>query len=60
MTNDATTHVSIDIFEKTLKLPTIKDPKQVIWVVDHNIPAELVETANVQKKTASFCGKAWI
>jgi 3-isopropylmalate/(R)-2-methylmalate dehydratase large subunit len=54
MTNDATTHVSIDIFKSKLRNAAIRHPDRVIWVVDHNIPAECIETANVQKKQRDF------
>lgn len=57
MTNDATTHISIDIFENKVKNRTIAMPEKVIWVVDHNVPSESVETANVQKKQREFVRK---
>jgi 3-isopropylmalate/(R)-2-methylmalate dehydratase large subunit len=57
MTNDATTHVSIDIFEQRLHKQEIRHPERVIWVVDHNIPAESVETANVHRKQRLFAEK---
>lgn len=57
MTNDATTHVSIDIFEQKLQKQEIKYPERVIWVVDHNIPAESVKTANVHRKQRIFAEK---
>jgi 3-isopropylmalate/(R)-2-methylmalate dehydratase large subunit len=57
MTNDATTHVSIDIFESKLRGAAVRCPDRVIWVVDHNVPAESVETANVQKKQREFAEK---
>lgn len=54
MTNDATTHISIDIFEKQLKHKKIFDPNKVVFVVDHNTPSESVKTAEVQLKMRNF------
>jgi len=54
MTNDATTHISIDVFEKQLRNKTIFDRDRVIFVMDHNVPAENVKTAEVQKRMRNF------
>jgi 3-isopropylmalate/(R)-2-methylmalate dehydratase large subunit len=54
MTNDATTHVSIDIFEKKVKHKRIADPKKTIFILDHNVPSESVKTTHVQNKMRKF------
>ncbi len=54
MTNDATTHVSIDVFENTVKKKQIADPKKTIFILDHNVPSESVKTTNVQNKMRKF------
>lgn len=54
MTNDATTHISIDLFEKRLKQKKIFDPAKVVFIVDHNVPSESVKTAEVQRKMRNF------
>jgi 3-isopropylmalate/(R)-2-methylmalate dehydratase large subunit len=54
MTNDATTHISIDIFEKQLKEKKIFNTDRVVFVIDHNVPSESVKTAEVQKKMRCF------
>ncbi|MDP4145340.1 MAG: 3-isopropylmalate dehydratase large subunit [Bacillota bacterium] len=54
MTNDATTHISIDIFQNKLKHKKIFDPNKIIFIVDHNIPSESVKTAEVQLKMRNF------
>jgi 3-isopropylmalate/(R)-2-methylmalate dehydratase large subunit len=57
MTNDATTHISIDIFENKLKNPEIFDPKRVVFIIDHNTPSESVKTSNVQRLMRDFAKK---
>jgi 3-isopropylmalate/(R)-2-methylmalate dehydratase large subunit len=54
MTNDATTHVSIDIFEKQVKNKRIANPKKTIFILDHNVPSESVKTTQVQNKMRKF------
>ena len=54
MTNDATTHISIDIFENQLNKKVIFDTNRVVFVVDHNIPSESAKTSEVQKKMRDF------
>lgn len=57
MTNDATTHISIDIFEKQLKIKKIFDPEKVVVIIDHNVPSESVKTSEVQRKMRTFAQK---
>lgn len=54
MTNDATTHVSIDIFEQKVKNKRIANPQKTIFILDHNVPSESVKTAQVQNKMRAF------
>lgn len=54
MTNDATTHVSIDIFEKQFKAEKVFDPEKVVFIIDHNVPSESAKTAEVHKKMRTF------
>ena len=53
MSNDGTTHLTIDMFNK-LKNPTIKDVNKLVWIVDHNIPADSPKTAASHKKMRDF------
>lgn len=53
MSNDGTTHLTIDMYNK-LKHPHIADPDKVVFIVDHNIPAENPKTAAVHKKMREF------
>ncbi len=54
MSNDGTTHLTIDMYRNKLKHPHIADPKKVVFIVDHNIPAENPKTAAVHKKMQEF------
>ena len=53
MSNDGTTHLTIDMYNK-LKHPHIADKDKLVWIVDHNIPADSVKTAASQKKMRDF------
>lgn len=54
LSNDGTTHLTIDMYKNKLKHPHIADPKKVVFVVDHNIPAENPKSAAVHKKMRDF------
>jgi 3-isopropylmalate/(R)-2-methylmalate dehydratase large subunit len=49
MSNDGTTHLTIDMYNK-LKNPHIADVSKLVWIVDHNIPADSPKTAASHKK----------
>lgn len=53
MSNDGTTHLTIDMYNK-LKNPHIADIDKLVWIVDHNIPADSPKTAASQKKMRDF------
>lgn len=53
MSNDGTTHLTIDMYNK-LKNPHIADTDKLVFIVDHNIPAENPKTAAVHKKMREF------
>ena len=53
MSNDGTTHLTVDMFNK-LKHPRIEDVSKLVWIVDHNIPCDSVKTAASQKKMRDF------
>lgn len=57
MTNDGTTHLNIDIFEKQLKAEKVFDPQKVVFIIDHNVPSESTKTAEVHKKMRVFAQK---
>lgn len=53
LSNDGTTHLTIDMYQK-LKHPRIADVKKLVWVVDHNVPSDSPKTAASQKKMRDF------
>ena len=53
MSNDGTTHLTIDMYNN-LKNPHIADVDKLVWIVDHNIPADSPKTAASQKKMRDF------
>ncbi|MDO4622238.1 MAG: 3-isopropylmalate dehydratase large subunit [Eubacteriales bacterium] len=53
MSNDGTTHLTIDMYNK-LKNPRIADVNKLVWIVDHNIPADCPKTAASHKKMRDF------
>ena len=53
MSNDGTTHLTIDMYNK-LKHPHIQDVNKLVWIVDHNIPSESPKTAASHKKMRDF------
>lgn len=54
MTNDGTTHLSIDLLEKQGKENQICDPQKVIFICDHNVPSDSIETAHVHQKMQQY------
>ncbi len=53
MSNDGTTHLTIDMYNK-LKNPRIADIDKLVWIVDHNIPSDSPKTAASHKKMRDF------
>ena len=54
MSNDGTTHLTIDMYNNKLKNPRIADKDKLVFIVDHNVPAENPKTAAVHKKMREF------
>ncbi len=54
MSNDGTTHLTVDMYHNQLKNPRIADPKRMVFIVDHNVPADNPKTAASQKKMRDF------
>lgn len=54
MSNDGTTHLTIDMYNNKLTNPRIADVSKLVWIVDHNIPADSPKTAASQKKMRDF------
>ena len=54
MSNDGTTHLTIDMYNTKLKHPHIADVSKLVWIVDHNVPSDSPKTAASQKKMRDF------
>lgn len=54
MSNDGTTHLTVDMYHKQLKNPKIADKDKVVFIMDHNVPAENPKTAEAHKKMRNF------
>lgn len=54
MSNDGTTHLTVDMYHNKLKNPRIADTKKMVFIVDHNVPADSPKTAAAQKKMRDF------
>ncbi len=54
MSNDGTTHLTVDMYHNKLKNPRIADPKKMVFIVDHNVPSDNPKTAAAQKKMRDF------
>lgn len=57
MSNDGTTHLTIDMYHQKLKNPRIAHPEKIVFVVDHNSPADTPKTAAAHKKMRDFARK---
>lgn len=53
MSNDGTTHLTIDMYRK-LKHPHIADVSKLVWIIDHNVPCDSPKTAASHKKMRDF------
>ncbi len=54
MSNDGTTHLTIDMYNQKLRHPRIADTSKLVWIVDHNVPADSPKTAASHKKMRDF------
>ena len=54
MSNDGTTHLTVDMYNNQLKNPAIADADKVVFIMDHNVPAENPKTAEAHKKMRNF------
>ncbi len=54
MSNDGTTHLTVDMYHNRLKNPRIADTGKMVFIVDHNVPSDSPKTAASQKKMRDF------
>ena len=40
MSNDGTTHLTVDMYKNKLNHPHIADTKKLVFIVDHNVPSD--------------------
>ena len=57
MANDATIQLEIDIFENKFGFKKVFDTERVIFIHDHQMPADSVNTATVLQKSRKFAKK---
>lgn len=55
MANDATIALNIDIFENKFAFKNVWDPEKIVFINDHQVPADSVNTAAAHQKTRNFC-----
>ncbi|MGD9559238.1 MAG: aconitase/3-isopropylmalate dehydratase large subunit family protein [Oscillospiraceae bacterium] len=60
MSNDGTTHLTIDMYNEVLGAPGVADPGRVVFVIDHNSPADTPKTAEAHRKMRTFAQKEGI
>ncbi len=54
MSNDGTTHLTIDMYNTKLAHPRVAAPEKMVFVVDHNSPADSPKTAAAHRKMRDF------
>lgn len=54
MSNDGTTHLTVDMYNNKLKNKRIADPGKMVFIIDHNVPSNSVQTAASHKKMRDF------
>lgn len=54
MSNDGTTHLTVDMYKNKLKNPSIADKDKIVFIMDHNVPAENPKTAEAHRKMRNF------
>ncbi|SFR57344.1 3-isopropylmalate dehydratase large subunit [Anaeromicropila populeti] len=57
MSNDGTSHITINMFENQIKHKVIHNPDNTIFIADHFMPSDSVETANIHKIMRDFTNK---
>ncbi len=54
MSNDGTTHITLGLYQSKLKKPRLADPAKLVFVVDHNAPADSPKTAAAHRIMREF------
>ena len=53
MSNDGTTHLTVDMYRNKLKHPHIADTKKMVFIVDHNVPR------SEERRVGKECRSRW-
>ena len=54
MSNDGTTHLTVDMYNNKLKNPHIADTKKLVFIVDHNVPSDCPKSG-IPEENERFC-----
>ncbi|MDL2218957.1 3-isopropylmalate dehydratase large subunit [Ruminococcaceae bacterium OttesenSCG-928-O06] len=54
MSNDGTTHMTIDAYNEKLTHPRLAAPEKMVFIIDHNSPADTPKTAAAHRKMRDF------
>lgn len=54
MSNDGTTHLTIGMYKTKLANPRLADPSKIVFVIDHNSPADTPKTAAAHRIMREF------
>ena len=54
MSNDGTTHLTVDMYHNELKNPSIADKDKIVFIMDHNVPSDSPKTAQAHRKMRDF------
>ena len=63
MSNDGTTHLTVDMYNNKLKNPHIADTGKLVFIVDHNVPSDCPQPhprercVILQRQTTLISGK---
>lgn len=57
MANDATMRLNVDIVQNKLKASKMHDPSKVVLIMDHQVPADSPQTAEVHEMSKNFAKK---
>lgn len=55
MSNDGTTHLTVDMYNNKLKNPHIADTSKLVFIVDHNVPSDSPKNSSISEEDARFC-----
>lgn len=54
MSNDGTTHITLGMYQNQLRYPRLAAPEKLVFVIDHNAPADSPKTAAAHRIMRDF------